>query len=53
MLFEQNGERTKVTMRGEADPGVFFKMTEEAFGKHMEMTFESNLQSLKLNMEEI
>lgn len=51
MLFEGKGHRTKVTMRGKADPGSFFEMTGDAFGKQMKMTFESYLQLLKLNME--
>lgn len=51
MLFKPKGDCTKVTMRVEADPGSFFNITGEEFGKQMKMTFSSCLQSLKLIME--
>lgn len=51
MTFEGNNGRTKVTMVGKAKPGVFFELDEKVFGKFMELLFDSDLKSLKLNLE--
>ena len=51
MKFERQNRRTKVTISGQAEPGVFFKLTEESFGKQMAIVFESYLKSLNLNLE--
>jgi hypothetical protein len=51
MMLELKDYGTKVTMRGHAEPGVFFKLPEESFGKQMEKVFETNLEALKLSLE--
>ena len=53
MKFERQENSTKVTMRGQAEPGVFFKLTEESFGEQLQKLIESYLKSLKLNLETI
>ena len=49
--FEAQGNGTLMTLKGEAELGGFFKLAEGLVGKQVEKQVESDLASLKLQLE--
>jgi uncharacterized membrane protein len=52
MKFEPQGHSTKVTMEGQMDANGFFKLAERLLKKQIERQFATNLEALKLLLEE-
>ena len=52
MKFEAEESGTKVTMSGQSELSAFFRLAEGLIKKQMERQFDTNLEALKLLLEE-